>query len=155
MGDDIGERGEDVVQEGTRDHRWAGGAVLFIMGILGISGSTFVGYMMLGSGMMYATGFVLLYYVITGVFVLVMGAGALIVHNAVKDTEPGGRMVAGVVFTVIGLLGASASTFVGYQMLGAGMMQAGHGFSALYYFLTVVFIGITLFGLYVVYSAVK
>jgi hypothetical protein len=153
MGEEVG---EEIITTESRDPRWIGGVVLFIVGILGICGSTLVGYMMMGSGMISAsTGFVVLYYVITGVFVVVMGVGANLVYNSTKDAGRGAKMANGILFTIIGLIGASASTVVGYQMLGSGMMQSGYGFDILFYLLTVVFIGITLFGLYVVYMAVK
>ncbi|WP_457555556.1 hypothetical protein [Candidatus Pyrohabitans sp.] len=68
------------------------------------------------------------------------------------------RLVAGIILTVIGVLGLSSGGMgyagMGGMMGGYGMMgYPGFGFFPL--LLSAVFLGITLFGVYLIYEAVK
>lgn len=159
IGKDDKNASETDAQEETEEYtdpRMLGGGILFAIGILGICGSTFVGMLMMQSGMLAdSQGFLILYYIISLVFILVTLMGINLVYSAIKYADMWYRMVSGVIFTVLGLTGASASTYVGYRMHGMGMMAYGYGFDVLYYLITTVFIGITFFGLYVVRLSIK
>ncbi len=73
--------------------------------------------------------------------------------------EKNDKLIAGIILMVIGLLGLSSGG--GYGMMGAGMMggYGGYGmmggFGLLPLLLSAVFLGITLFGVYLIYEAVK
>lgn len=62
------------------------------------------------------------------------------------------RLFVGVILTIIGLFGLGSGT-LGFGMMG-GMMGYG-GYSPLSIVILAVFLGVTLFGLYIIYGALK
>lgn len=86
-----------------------------------------------------------------------------------KRTNVTERLIVGTVLAIAGLLGLSSGIGSGYGfgpvggfMMGPGMMGGygfsrgyGYGLSILPFFVTLVFLGVTIFGLYIVYAALK
>ncbi|NOZ59744.1 MAG: hypothetical protein GXO66_09270 [Euryarchaeota archaeon] len=66
------------------------------------------------------------------------------------------RLVAGIVLTVIGVLGLSSGG-MGYGGMMGGMPMGGYGMGFGFFplLISAVFLGITLFGVYLIYEAVK
>ena len=69
------------------------------------------------------------------------------------------RLFVGLILTIAGLLGLGYGT-MGYGMMGGmmgyrGMMGYGYGYSVTSIIITAIFIGVTLFGLYIIYDSVR
>lgn len=89
-------------------------------------------------------------------------------ENKTNITE---RLIVGAVLTIIGLLGLSSGMGFGYAgygfgsmggmmgpgMMGSGGMMGGYGYgsSIVPFFVLLVFLAVTLFGLYIIYDALK